>query len=66
MCKAEIETQIQRTDVWTPKGEKGVWNGWVDGDWHIYTVDTMYKIDRAPLVAQAVKNLPAMQKTWVP
>ena len=32
--------------------------GW---DRHIYTVDTIYKIDRASLVAQMVKNLPAMR-----
>ena len=23
VCKAEIETQMQRTNVWTPKGESG-------------------------------------------
>ena len=24
VCKADIETQIQRTNVWTPRGESGV------------------------------------------
>ena len=24
VCKAEIETQMQRTNVWTPRGEGGV------------------------------------------
>ena len=23
VCKAEIETQMQRTNVWTPRGESG-------------------------------------------
>ena len=23
VCKAEVETQMQRTNVWTPKGESG-------------------------------------------
>ena len=35
VCKAEIETQMQRTNVWTPRGEgeEGWW--WWDelGDW---------------------------------
>ena len=37
VCKAEIETQMQRTNVWTPTGKAGVgvvgW--WCDelGDW---------------------------------
>ena len=44
-CKEELETQKQRTNVWIPRA-KGV--GWQElGDWarHIYTIDTMYKID---------------------
>ena len=24
ICKAEIETQMKRTDIWTPRGEEGV------------------------------------------
>ena len=31
-CKAEIETQMQRTNVWTPMGKSG--GGWDElGDW---------------------------------
>ena len=26
ICKAEIETQTQRTNVWTPSGERGGWD----------------------------------------
>ena len=45
MCKAEIETQMERTDIWIPKGK---WSGQEErGDWnrHIYIIDTMYKTD---------------------
>ena len=45
VCKAEIETQTQRTNVWTPRGESGGWGGGVM-NWEIgidiYT--NMYKI----------------------
>ena len=36
VCKAEIETQMQRTNIWTPRGESGVvgWWWWDElGDW---------------------------------
>ena len=36
VCRAEIETQMQRTNVWTPRGERGQgWWWWSDelGDW---------------------------------
>ena len=35
VCEAEIETQMQRTNVWTPGGERGV--GWWGGvmNWEI-------------------------------
>ena len=39
---AKIETQTQRTNIWTKK-EKGRWDGSGDGVWHIYTA--MYKTD---------------------
>ena len=42
--KVEIETQMQRTNVWIPRG-KGGWEELGDQDSHIYTTDTMYKID---------------------
>ena len=42
ICKAEIESQIQRTNLWTPKGQE---QGEELGDWdrHVYT--TMYQTD---------------------
>ena len=44
VCKAEMETQIQRTNVWTPRGESvGGDDELGDWDWHIYT--NMYKMD---------------------
>ena len=34
VCKTEIETQMQRTNVWTPSGESGGEGWWNDlGDW---------------------------------
>ena len=36
----EIENKCMAT-----KGERGVWEELGDWDWHIYTIDTMYKID---------------------
>ena len=41
ICKAEMETQIQRTNVWGSR-EDGEWDDLGDWDEHIYT--TMYKI----------------------
>ena len=35
-CKAEIETQMQRTNVWTPRGESsGGWGGGGGMNWEI-------------------------------
>ena len=28
-----------------PKGERVGWDEWGDWDWHISTIDTMYKVD---------------------
>ena len=35
-CKAEIETQMQRTNVWTARGESGggAWWWYESGDWN--------------------------------
>ena len=36
VCKAEIETQMQRTNVWTPRGgERGWWGGGGGMNWVI-------------------------------
>ena len=31
VCKAEIEIQTQKTNTWTPSGERDVWDEF--GDW---------------------------------
>ena len=33
VCKAEIETQMQRTNIWTPRGESWGWWWYELGDW---------------------------------
>ena len=38
ICKAEIETQMQRTNVWTPRGKRGGWDELEDWNWHIYSI----------------------------
>ena len=43
ICKAEIEAQTQKTDVWIPRGKK--WEELGDWDRHIYIIDTTNKID---------------------
>ena len=48
VCRAEIEAQMQRTNVWTSRGESGSgWWWWCDelgdGDRHVYT--DVYKMD---------------------
>ena len=35
VCKAEIETQMQRTNIWTPKGESGGVGGGGGMNWEI-------------------------------
>ena len=37
-------TGVKNKHMYT-KGEKGVWGELGDGDWHIDTIDTVYKID---------------------
>ena len=44
ICRAEIETDTQRTNVWTLRGKKQGGMNWEIGtDIHIYT--TVYKIE---------------------
>ena len=42
ICKAEIETQMQKTNVWIPREEEE-WDGLGDRDLHVYSA--MYKTD---------------------
>ena len=35
VCRAEIETQMQRTNVWTPRGESGGGDGGGGMNWEI-------------------------------
>ena len=44
ICKAEIETQTQRTNVWIPKAEAGV-GGTERLGLTPYTADPTYKAD---------------------
>ena len=48
VCKAEIETQMYRTNVWTPRRESGGgWGWWCDelGDWDWCVYTDVYKMD---------------------
>ena len=58
ICKAERETQTERTKVWTLglKGREGK-NELGDWDSHIYPIDTMYKIDNKNLLVSYLFNL---------
>ena len=49
ICKAEIETQMQRTNVWTPRGKKGggkIWEIGID----IYTLMRIKQITKEYLL----------------
>ena len=39
----DTDVENKRMDT---KGEKGGWDELGDWDWHVYTIDTMYKIDQ--------------------
>ena len=43
--KAEIETQTERTNVWMPRGKQG-WDELGGWQWHKFTTDIMYKMDK--------------------
>ena len=45
ICKAEVETQIERTNIWMLRG-RGSGRKWEIGIVHMYTIDTLYKIDK--------------------
>ena len=49
VCKAEIETQMQRTNVWTPRGEWGVGMNWEIGT-NIYTLICIKQITNENLL----------------
>ena len=38
---------------------------WIKKMWNIYVIEYYSVIKGASLIVQSVKNLPAMQKTWV-
>ena len=40
--KRDTDVEIKRMDT---KREAGWWNEVGDWDWHVYTIDTIYKID---------------------
>ena len=43
ICKAEIETQMQRTNLWTPRGKEDGRNWETEVD--TYTIEIMHKMD---------------------
>ena len=49
-CKAEIETQMQRTNVWKPRGECGGMNWEIGVD--IYTLTCMKQLIRTCCIVQ--------------
>ena len=53
------DTDVENKHIDT-KGKKGDGMNWEIGIEYIYITDTVYKIGRASLVAQLVKNLPAV------
>ena len=40
-------------------------DAWIKKMWNIYVIEYYSVIKGASLIVQSVKNLPAMQKTWV-
>ena len=45
ICKAKIEPQTYRTNLWIGRDKGRKWEELGDWDCHIYTTDTMNKID---------------------
>ena len=67
ICKAKVETQTQRTNVWI-LGGKGVGSGERNREIGIDTYSLLIpsvKCISASLVYQIVKNMPAMQEPQV-
>ena len=51
ICKVEIETQMQRISIWTPREERVGGIKWgIKIDICIYTIDTTYEIDNENLL----------------
>ena len=42
--QTEIQPQTQKTNIWIPR-RKGGWDELGGWDWHMYTIDTIYKTD---------------------
>ena len=59
--RAEIETEMQRTSVWTPRGESGgVVEGWCDalGNWdYIYTLICIKWITNKNLLYKKINKI---------
>ena len=57
VCKAEIETQMQRTNIWTPRGEAEV--GWGGMNWEIgidtYTLICIKQITNKNMLYEKIK-----------
>ena len=59
VCKAEIETQMQRTNIWTPKGGSGGGCGGGGMNWEIgidiYTLICIKQITNKNLLYKKIK-----------
>ena len=69
ICKAEMETHTQRTNVWIPTG-KWAWDELRDWNWHTYTIDTIYKVNKHwiefSVLCRKVKLLSCLQLLVTP
>ena len=58
VCQAEIETQMWRTNVWTPRGESGGGGGGGEMNWetgiHIYTLTCIKQITNKNLLYKKI------------
>ena len=66
VCKAEIETQMQRTNVWTPRGESGRDGGGGVMNWEIgidiYTLICIKQITNKNLLYKKINKIQKFKK----
>ena len=52
--QTKIETQTRRTNIWTPMGGRAGWDELGDWDWHIHTIEAVYKLDNSMSVSRSI------------
>ena len=62
VCQEEIETQMQRTNLWTPRGERGCGMNWEIGN-DIYTLICIQQITNENLLYSTGTPLPCTEET---